>query len=45
MGQQVTLNRNESLMHEVTLVSTGERASAHSIRYPTVNVSCTVGTH
>ncbi|MGP1925591.1 MAG: hypothetical protein ACTS6A_02610 [Candidatus Hodgkinia cicadicola] len=44
-GQQVTLNRNITLMHGVTLGSAGERAEARDVRHPTVNVSCTVGIH
>ncbi|MGP1923161.1 MAG: serine O-acetyltransferase [Candidatus Hodgkinia cicadicola] len=45
IGQQVTLNRNITLMHGVTLGSTGERAYARSVRHPTLMSGVYVGTH
>ncbi|MGP1921891.1 MAG: serine O-acetyltransferase [Candidatus Hodgkinia cicadicola] len=45
IGQQVTLNRNITLMHGVTLGSTGERALAHSVRHPTLMSGVFIGAH
>ncbi|MGP1918333.1 MAG: serine O-acetyltransferase [Candidatus Hodgkinia cicadicola] len=45
IGQQVTLNRNVTLLHGVTLGSTGERANALNVRHPTVMSGVFIGAH
>ncbi|MFP3018993.1 MAG: serine O-acetyltransferase [Candidatus Hodgkinia cicadicola] len=45
IGQQVTLQRNVTLMHGVTLGSTGESVNAITVRHPTIMSGVYIGAH